>query len=760
MPSAKKTTEEKKTIISLEAKGFYSDATRPNQLYAALVRSPAASGKIKSVTIENLPEGYFFYTAKDIPAKKHMELNKVQAKIFGYDSISYSGEPVGIIAGPDEQKVYELLENVSVNLDIESLESALANVIKKQHTPVIDLRKNSDVDNFVEAINDLPSLDTVVDKSLKEEDPNKTVATRTVKTGVYKNLSEDDADEQLFSNAAYISEETWNQQLTNPNWQETAGAFCYMEGEKLHIYAATKWTHALQKSICDVLDMDAKNVIIHKTKSSGFYPNGIWRTTHIACQAAVAAYLSKKPVRLTLSSSEQSKYMAPGVETQISYKAAVNDKGKIETLKVDIDIDIGAMNPFAQEITDRISIGVLNYYKIQNVLIKTNTHKSKNPPTSITLKSVDSQAFFAIENQIQKICNQTKLFPDEVRIINSQPLKNSDFPFDIQAVDIENTISSTIKISDFNRKYAAFHMEVIDRVQKDSKPFFALPLRGIGISSGYNGSGYLGHSTFEYDAKFEVTLSKDEKAVIHCIKPSDVIQDIWKTTVSETLDIPKQNVSIESGFEYDQIPETPDDSLSTVGIANELIKKCCLDIQKKRFHQPLPLTSKKTITPTAKKAFNKDDFTGNPFSSTSFASTVVEVELDPYTYNEKIKGIWITVNCGILFDKPAALRTVRLEIQQELTMLVQGKSVQCDNVTIQFIESEDKAGQIGGLVHNTLPAAFSSALSVALATQLTQLPCTEAQLFELIKERRTESVIMESQDSESEEQSKNEEASE
>ena len=159
----------------------------------------------------------------------------------------------------------------------------------------------------------------------------------------------------------------------------------------------------------------------------------------------------------------------------------------------------------------------------------------------------------------------------------------------------------------------------------------------------------------------------------------------------------------------------------------------------------MPITSKKTITPTAKKAFDKDTFKGNPFSSTSFASTAVEVELDPYTYNEKIKGVYITINCGELFDEAAALKTIRLEIQQELTMLVEGKTVQCDNISIQFIQSKDKAGQIGGLVHNTLPAAFSSALSLVLATQLTQLPCTEAQLFELIKARRAESQIQKSE---------------
>ena len=114
---------------------------------------------------------------------------------------------------------------------------------------------------------------------------------------------------------------------------------------------------------------------------------------------------------------------------------------------------------------------------------------------------------------------------------------------------------------------------------------------------------------------------------------------------------------------------------------------------------------------------------------------VVEVELDTYTYSEKIKGIWIAIDCGELFDEAAAQKSIKLEIQQELATLVKGKMVTCDQIKIQFIKSSHKSGQIGGLVHNSLPAAFSSALSLALTTQLTALPCTEVQLFELIKNR-------------------------
>ena len=72
----------------------------------------------------------------------------------------------------------------------------------------------------------------------------------------------------------------------------------------------------------------------------------------------------------------------------------------------------------------------------------------------------------------------------------------------------------------------------------------------------------------------------------------------------------------------------------------------------------------------------------------------------------------MTVDCGELFDEAAARRTIRLEIQQELTMLVKGKNVSCDSISINFVKTNDRSGQVGGLINNSLPAAFSSALSV------------------------------------------------
>jgi len=733
-----KKLETKVHLRSLAANNFYSDMEKKDCLYAALIRSPAATGNIKNVTAEDLSENCYLFTSEDIPGEKKMVTNETKCKIFGYNGVSYTGEPVGILLAPSEQQLEKEMEKVSVNFDVSSLEAAVQQVIDKNKRPIIDVKDTaSDLSDLVEELNDLPSLDTVIDKTHSEEDPNKIIATREIKFGLYETKTVKEADYELFKEDedTQIIEETWSQTLINPNWHETDGAFCYTEGEKIHVYTPTKWTHHLQNTLAQTLNIPSSKIYIHKTKSSGIYSNGLCRTNQLAVQAAIASYLTKKPVKLVLPQSEQEAFMAPGVQPKIKYRVAVSKTGKIKALKAEITIDVGAENPFAQEITDRISIAAVNYYKFANLYVSTTTHISKNPPTTIHIKSVDSQVFFAMENMMQKISTQTGLFPDELRNINSEAGKKDDFPIKIDLPYMNQCVEQAVKLSDFNRKYASFHMEAIDRIEKDSKPFFALPLRGIGLSSGYNISNYCGKSNFSFEAKLEVTLTTDNKVVIHALKPSEVIQGIWKSTASEILQIPITNISINSDFDINEFPSNPEDTFSSIGIMNEVVKRCCNEIQKKRFHQPLPISSKKSLSTVLKKTWDNKSFSGIPFHSTASATTVVEVELDTYTYSQKIKGIWITIACGELFDEAAAIKTVRLEVQQELQMLVKGRAVPYDDLHIQFIKSDKKSGQIGELVHNTLPAAFSSALSVALATQLTQLPVTENQIFNLIKNR-------------------------
>lgn len=773
MPKSKKSPLQQKR--SLKAQFYYSDYQRDNTLYATLIRSPASSGFVKSVTLEDIPEGYFLFTADDIPGEKKITLNKQTISIFGHGNISYQGEPVAILLGPNKRTVEELSNKVSVNFDIESLESALKNVIKSHKKPALsileeknnsnikDSIQNPDLESFVSQINEMPSLNTVLDKKHIEENITKIIAEREIKSGLFEKFKEEKNEvleeeqsenenqvdgenkeksknpiNELFDKEKYIvTEEEWVQEILAPSWKETSGAFCFFEGKNLHVYAPTKWVHFMMSTISSILDIPKENIFIHKTKISGVYEKGLWRTSILAAQIALASYKTKKPVKLVLSQREQDKYMASGVKSKIKYKTSFSPSGEFKALEADILVDVGSQNPFAQDIINKMVLLSCNYYKPENVHITAKAILSKNPPTSICIKSIDSQIFFAIENHVQLICRQANLLPNEFQKMNFNKSKKSTFSINIPNDRAMSTFEECIKNSDFNRKYAAFTLESKNRLKNNNNTFFALPLRGIGVSTAFVSSNYYGASSIFSNPKIEITLLPDEKVVIHANQPSAVIENIWKNTVSQVLKINKENISINSDYDLSDIPTSPEDFYGSISTQNELIEKACLEIQKKRFFQPLPIISKKTLASPSKKIWDKENFTGNPFANNSFITAVIEVDLDPNSYNQKIKGIWITVDCGELFDEAAAVKTLKLEIQQELTMLVKDKNVECENVNINFIKSKNKSGQIGKLIHASLPAAFSSALSLALNTQLTKLPCTEKLLYTLIKEQKS-----------------------
>ncbi len=778
---------------SLESQGFYSDYFRDGLLYAKLIRSPASTGSVKSITVPELPEGYAFFTADDIPGKKEFTINKTQIKLFGYGYVTYTGEPLGILVGPDKYTVDRLIDEVSVFFDIETLEAAFKNVMKIQKRPVVKISPVEELSQFVTQLNELPSLDsedaletepaagtseqtsvTSTNAEMYDTEDEEILAERIIRTGYFlhnynnnnpeKNNSENNSSNAVgdksdktdkkesanspekpalvnpFSEAKYISQAEYKQKITSTYWQETNGAFCCMDGKNLHVYCPTKWTASLLNTISETLGIKKEQIFIHKTVNQGVNTNGLWRTTQLAAQVAVASYLTKKPVKLMLSYAEQEQFFSPSVDAANHQRIALDEKGHIKAMEIDISIDAGTANPFAQEIADRMSLLACSYYKPENLLVRTKVHTSKKPPTSLYISNIDAQPFFAIENHMQKLSDISHIYPDDLRYENSINSNVKNFPFNFDCAGIQKTIQETIRISDFNRKLVTYKMDAVNRTLKKSNPFFALPLKGIGIATAFNSSGYLGNSLFSSEQKIEVTLTTDNEVHIKAVMPSQTIQTIWKNTASEILQIDKSKIFIDSQYELEEIPEYPEESGSNLSIINILLKKCCSEIQRKRFHQPLPITSKKGISTAMKKSWDKESFTGKPFNSTSFATAVVELELDTYTYSEKIKGIWITIDCGEIFDKKAAVHAVRLEIQQELTKIVKEKTVSCNKCVVSFIESKEKSGQINGLVHNTIPAAFSSALSLALTTQMVKLPCTENEIFRLMKERESKNA--------------------
>lgn len=659
---------------------FYSDLYDKSTLYAVLVRSPISSGTIRSITHPNLPKGYNLFTAKNIPGKNYISAFSTKFPVFASDRISYKGEPVGILTGSDSGKLQLLLQEVDITF----------------------------------------TQDFLSDKQKKNS--KKTITTRQIHHGNF---------EMAWNEASFQIENTYSLQFDFPSNSETNGAYCYTEDQKLIVYCPTQWASNLRKNLISVLDYNSENIYIHKTIVPLTETNSPWHTTTLAVQCALASFLTKKPIMLCLTRTEQLLYNDYRQSISICHKSAIDKDGLILGAEVFISIDAGVYDPLAKTIVDRMAVASLNAYKSNNIHIEVSAFYSQNPPASLVLEWADYHCFFAIENQMQEIARVVEKNPAEVRLQNMFP-KDSlirNFPFTLETNTFKEMLQIICDKSDFYRKYATYKLNSYNAESMRS----TLPLRGMGLATAYEGNGFLGSTLNSARQSLEVSMEINGTVVIRVHAPSKTILHIWKKLASEILSVKHEDVFIDSTalqYEESELPETIPDNISVI---TQLIKKSCLAIQKLRFHQPLPIKVKRTFSPGRKKTWSQDNFSGYPYYTTSWITVIAEIEMKPQTYTYGIRGIWIAVDGGIILHEKYALLTIQKCVEQILSCSLKYQKYNYPTISVSFIPGTTEPKQIGELVFNALPAALCAAVSQALQCPISHFPIEPEAVHKIIK---------------------------
>lgn len=680
MCAKRKTAKEKKNLFSAS---FYSDLEADGMLLAKLIRSPYAQGTIDDILLPPLDDGYYFFSSKDIIGKKSIKTLGVETPIFCNGTISYKGEPLGILVGSDEQM-------------LESLSEAVTVILKP-----------------------LPADEGEEEASPTEAQALLPQAERIVRYGE----SDDEAFEKLFEEAAYSIDGFWNSMLHPISYGEPSGALAFVKSGTLHVSTATQWLSHLRKALCDVTGMESEKIVITKTQVSDLNANVLWHNTVLAAQVATAAILTGKPVMLMLSREEQDAYLDKTAPVSIIYKTALSKTGEFTAIDCTIDIDTGYANPLAKEFLNRIVLASISIYRTKHLRITATARQSHNQPYAINLSTIDSQAFFAIENQMQQICARTTFTPLELRLKNwKMPnVRRDSYPFLIPCEKVKETLEAVCRASDFLRKFVSYKLDEPDRYKKSFNSPFSPPLRGCSLACAFQGSGFLGTTFSTKNSSLDATLNKDGTLSIHTLPPSPTIWKAWQKIAANILELEESKVTLNDSFLIGTEPEEPEILNSNIGIKTSLLEKCCKALKSKKSGE-LPVTVKKRLTPTIRNGWDKETFSGIPFFSTAFAAAVVDLELDANTYREHIKGIWVVVNGGKILNAKAAEGTIKIAIQRVLESLIEDDSLTFSNIRVQFVQSNNTPSPLGDLMYAVIPPAFAAALSQALQASITSLP--------------------------------------
>jgi xanthine dehydrogenase large subunit len=418
---------------------FFSDIEMKDQYYGVLIRSSIQRGHLVDIRPPPMPDGYYMYTATDIPGENRLTATGTSIPIFTPYEIYYYGEPLGILVGPDLQTVHELVSEVMIETEI--------------------LEPYRFGEKFA---------------------ASQIVGKRIIFSG--------DSD-SILASSKHIFESTSDIGPQDHFYAEPLGAAVNVSGHKLEIFTATQWPFHVRTTVSAVLDLDPEEIVVTPTAIGEAMDGKIWFPSLLAAQASLAAVLCKKPVKISFSRQEDFLFSVKSAPVQIRHRTALADDGSIEAMVVRILINAGAYSPLIDEIIDRMTITATGLYAVPAFRIETYAIRTNLPPMGALSGWGEAQTFFALENHFASIISKLGASPVEWKLLNSlergkTTITGIEVKEDYRLAELFGAVCVE---SDYPRKYSAY--EYLKKIRKGDHDG---PLRGIGLVFGYQGNGFIG----------------------------------------------------------------------------------------------------------------------------------------------------------------------------------------------------------------------------------------------------------------------------
>jgi CO/xanthine dehydrogenase Mo-binding subunit len=604
--------------------------------FALTIRSPVARGKLLSIWCPKLERSYTLITAKDIPGKN--QLAEFPVPILADGEVSYLGEPVALLVGPDRARLASYAEQCKV--------------VVEEEPPVFSAPASLIPPGAAQA-------------------PGEIFAQRDYSRGDV---------EAAFAKAATVVSGTYETGIQEHSYGEPVGAMVeYIKGitgmsredsdtvdSFFVIHTATQWPYHVSRSAAQVLDLPLSQIVTEPSALGIPMDGKIWYPSLISCQAALAAHLIRRNVRLILNREEDFRFSPKRNASVTRIESALGEKGEILGTRVDLTLDLGAREVFAREILDRTSLGVLGAAGRGAVSLHAQAIKTNIPPQGPFSGFGLAQGIFAMERHFSRIADTLALDPAEWRKDN-RPIRDGLAEIvSLKESPVDQLLDTAAAMGDYSRKWASYEL-LRRRRRQDPVPARAEARRGIGIASGWQGNGFLyaGGDTGSYGV--EIALNMDGSLEIRTsMMAGKEYNRIWSNIAKETLAVEEDKVRIicrNTALSPDSGPE----SLSrNITIVTALVDRCCQAIRKQRFRDPLPITVSTNYHPAKPP---QTGFTAPPgmvldaqgsFGSPGWGAAVVEVEIEPHSYNPVVRGVWLGIDGGKILSEARARRSLKL----------------------------------------------------------------------------------------------------
>jgi len=671
--------------------------------FASTIRSPYHRGRNAKVIIDTLPNGFSSILPDDLSAHNIPSLFSEGIPIFASQQISYRGEALGLIIGPDPGICDELAALARVECDEEEPEHEWESFSSSQI-----------VFHYGAEHGDLDAMFAAASTQLKE---------------VYRNG------------------------IFDHHYSEPMGALARWDKTTLSIHCATQWPDDLRRRLAGALAISESNIVVHPTEMGRALDGRLWFPSLVAAQAAVASRISGKPVRILYTREEDFLHTTKQARSAINIRSGSDEQGRLLALDIVILINLGAYNPLAPEIVYQAVSAITGIYSCPAIRIEAYAIRSNTIPLGAMGSVGATHAFFAIEAHMNNLAQRYSKHPAEIKALNmlkkgqsifGAPDLSGDIPFNRIHKELE-------QISDYPRKYASYEL-----VKKRDPGCREGIVRGIALTLGYQTGRSFSECSGMNLYSVEATLDRELRLLIktQATIGSESLKAMWRKTAAEILSIHEDHVHFLLPENTHSLPSGPMTLSRGSSLIHALIEKTCRNIQKKRFRESLPISATARTRPSKAKTNPEALFLGAQLlDSASWCGTAVEVEIDALTGKPIPLAVWMVIDAGRIVNVQIALASLRASALSALAFCTANdfdpsesgrkdyiadagmRIRQLPKIEIEFIEPDRNgaAKGIGELPFITIPAAFYSALTQALGLDPRQLPLKGGEILRLLE---------------------------
>lgn len=570
---------------------YISDIKFKDSLYAKTLRSEKAKAVIINIVIPELKDGYFVVEGKDVPGLNKVKIIQNDMPVFSDKELNYIGEPILLVVGPEPEEVINILNSIKVEYE--------------EGTPVFDMRDSNEIfDKYEYEKGNIEEAIKMSSKTIEEE----------FYTG--------------YQEQAYL---------------ETQGLVGIYEDDKVSVYGTMQCPYYVKGAVVQALGFEEDKVRIVQTTTGGGFGGKEDYPSLLGAQVAVAAYKTKKSVKLVLDRVEDMSFTTKRHPALLKYKTILDENNKIIGMDVDIILNGGAYATVSSVVLQRALLCAIGVYNIPNIRVKGRVVKTNTVPTGAFRGFGGPQSIFGIETHMSHVANEIGYTPLELK--NKYFVKTGDstctsgkFIYDIK---LEEMLEKAEKLSDFSEKYKKYlNQEGIIK-------------KGIGMSIFLHGCGFTGSGERDF-IKAKVKLLKYESGIVEIlVANTDMgqgLQTTFKKIVAKVLDLNYEDIIYENP-DTDRVPDSgPTVASRSIMVVGKLLERAALRLKKNWIDGKEQIIEENYKHPDL-IPWNITKFNGDAYPSYSWGINVVEVEINTITAVTEVTGIYTVFDIGIPIDE-------------------------------------------------------------------------------------------------------------